>query len=210
MKQPLITIHAKAIAASFQCQAHNDVRYYLQGIAIQPDGTGGANVIGTDGHKMLVVNDANGVCQSDIIINFPKTFITKCKQASAETVSIIKMDDDVYMARIESTGYFQMIDVIEGRYPDWKAVIPEKVSGKPGGNTAYDSKYVSILASVGKILDVYCGAMSIVNGDDSNKPVTVLYGAPAFDGLHVRGVLMPVVKTNLDWLPEYKPALKAA
>ncbi len=58
----MIKFSAKYLPALMKFMAKKDIRYYLMGIHIEPDPKGGAILVATDGHRMLVIKDKTAQC----------------------------------------------------------------------------------------------------------------------------------------------------
>ncbi len=89
-----IRVNVKALAAAHMFKAKDDVRYYLKGILISPDPDKGLNIIGTDGHRMLIVHDPEGTIteagKNDVIVEFDRTMFAKFKRRSkSDGIAII-------------------------------------------------------------------------------------------------------------------------
>lgn len=123
-----------------------DYRYYLNGVLIEWD-TETVSVVATDGHRLFAA--------------------THPVSEPVEPGSVIVPYDDVKRAL---TGYkFDTIDFIaaggpylpilggvtvgeiDGTYPDWRLVVPSKISGEDG---QFDPRYVGDLAKAAKALGI--------------------------------------------------------
>lgn len=202
----MLQINSKAIAAAAVCQAVKDVRYYLNGVYVQPLSSGsGARVIATDGHRMIVVTDteaelAEEFHEKGVILAFENTAITKMKAKNAGTLTVSRVDEDTVIAKTES-GHLSSVEVIDGTYPDWTAVVPDQLPAKSTNKSAFQAEYMAGFCAVAKILDVSGGAVSFVNGADENSAICVRFGVSRFEGLHAKGVLMPLRASALPWKP---------
>ena len=206
----LVKANAKALAAATLCQANGDVRYYLNGIFIKPNDGGGIQLASTDGHRLLVVTDKTGWCdkKSGIIIKLDAQAVTKMKTKAFKNVEILKVDDELTIAK--ATGmtktrvvqHVSEVNVIDGRFPDYeKSVLPDKLPEKSCSTATINPLLLIEFAQASKLLArVRYNAISLVNGATENDSVIVRFGK-CDDGLHARGVLMPL-RTDLDsWKP---------
>lgn len=129
-----IFITAKQVGVLLQFAAKHDVRGYLNAICIQTDGAKGY-AVATDGAIMGVfkLHFQRPVEKCELIV--PRDLFENVKSTSAGALVTISVDDT-------SPSYPRNIAVRQGgaqwhgmtdscAYPDWRRVIPEKVSGEP-------------------------------------------------------------------------------
>ena len=72
-------LSAKYIAALDLARARGDVRYYLEGIYIEPIKGGGVFMVATNGHIMIVVKDEQAHASRSFILRTRKELIAACK-----------------------------------------------------------------------------------------------------------------------------------
>lgn len=115
-------LSANCVKSAMVTMAKNDVRYYLNGLLI-----GDKKIVSTDGHRMTVIECE----QADFE---PKIFAIKgnlLKSACECEFVFIGEDHGVIMTR--SAGKQEQdkvvkFSVVDGRFPDWRRVMPQ---GKP-------------------------------------------------------------------------------
>jgi DNA polymerase-3 subunit beta len=196
--ETLVKIEAKALAALHPFTAKKDVRYYLDGVYIEPGSNGGAVAVATDGHKILVVTDLEATITEPVIIQFESTLATqmKRKDAGIATVSRISPDNLDLLVTLQN-GHIGPARIVEGTYPAYKNVIPEKVSDNPCAMQHYNPQYVIAFCTAEKVLRSNCNShgISLVNGEQKS-PVCIMYPHIS-DTLHALGVLMPLVQKEM-------------
>ena len=129
-----ITVSPAHLKAALQAAAKQDIRYYLNGILVQATPTE-TRVVATDGHMLIALRQAaqNSVTgQVDIII--PREVLDRLKPskkelATAQYTLTVPDSGPCALQAASSTEYFSPVD---GKYPDYVRVIPEKVSGQAG------------------------------------------------------------------------------
>lgn len=221
------TVNARMIVAASITQAINDVRYYLNGIRIQPCPTGGATVVSTDGHRMFVATDKSGSTSESIIIRLSKPFLSMAakhaktnENATIEIIGKLALlntsdepidTNDIATGNInpETTPAIGAVDLIEGQFPAWERLIPSSIeiaNLKESMNTTY----LSDLEKIGKILlnkkTVTVSASTIPN----TNPSCVFY---QFDSDQYKSLVMVMPcrsETTERKLPEHIIALKEA
>ena len=129
-----ICITAKQVAVLLQFAAKHDVRDYLNAICIQTDGTK-AHAVATDGAIMGVfkLHVQRPVEKCELIV--PRYLLENVKSTSARAPVSISVEETSpshprnITVRQGGTQWHGMTD--SRAYPDWRRVIPEKVSGEP-------------------------------------------------------------------------------
>ena len=144
----MIKVNANLFAAAAVAMAKDDVRYYLNGVLIAP-AEEGCFIVATDGHRMVVIKDDDGLCEEDTIITVPKNIFTQCKQKKADSIEF-KGNEVGELHNYNDTTLFRY-EVIDGRFPNWRTVLPEEKD--LGGNDAtFDAKYLQDIGVIGKLL----------------------------------------------------------
>ena len=121
-----LNINAQLIRAAQANQANKkDIRYYFCGIHLSTKG----DVVGTNGHTLFQAKHDWIDCDllpDDVIINIDGNI-----PASARSVRIELPDSlDTSLTGTLTTdgGKIFKVDLIDGRYPDFNRVIPERLS----------------------------------------------------------------------------------
>lgn len=112
----MIKIKRAEFLSALLCKATNDVRYYLNGLCVDSEGF----IVATDGHRMFI-----GKAETD-----QSTFIfsLKVKPPTKFEYVIVEKDSkqitffDKHNSSIQSCS----IDIIDGRFPDWRRVSDYK------------------------------------------------------------------------------------
>ena len=106
--------------------AQNDVRYFLNGLLIQFD-KGVITVVGTDGHRLakasIQLEMLSDVARSVILPRKAVQEIIRLFADKEEEISIALSDSHF---RITADSFEMRSRLIEGKYPDYKRVIPVK------------------------------------------------------------------------------------
>jgi hypothetical protein len=196
-----VTVSHNALRALAITAAVADVRGYLCGACIDTTTEGRVHLVSTDGHRMLIVN-AKG--EGDIA---PGRFIVPT-EAFKNAKPVYKKDPVEIVVNPEGSegGTYEVRGkvtvsgrLLDGRFPDWTRVLPEKMHVQnPGKPAHFNFGYVGDFGRVAELLD--CKYPHVVpNGEAS---AFVYLGADAF------GILMPIrtdsvtpkEKAVIDWL----------
>lgn len=212
--KPQIQVAASLFRAASEFQSKEEVRYYINGVYVQPHPDGGAVMVGTDGHRMLVAHDKEGVCTKPAIV-----------QLEAAAYQPLGKDPELKLCvgadGIATCGHYRSVKntFIDGTFPDWARVVKPVVElakkrfhGKPQFEPAsFNAKYISGIRKVTKALGEEGVAVRIVTFA-SAEPALLLIPSRS----DVFGVLMPMLAECDPAVPAFmrsilepKPAKKA-
>lgn len=116
-----LNLQARLVAAIAQFKASNDIRYYLNGVYIEPRPAGGALIIATNGHVMGLWLDESGEIERPAILKIGAKLQSACQ--GADTKRIVINDDR--LAVIDKGGIELHIQAeagkweVPGKFPDW-------------------------------------------------------------------------------------------
>lgn len=192
-----ITIDHSVIKALLICAAKQDVRYYLKGVLVDARATD-VTLVTTDGHRMLaypVATDAiEALAPGQYII--PREALEAVKPCKAGrvtlpiTIEIVTAPDQPDPERagvtikgktsVTITGATSAVTpLIDGKFPDWRRVLPKTVSGEP---TQYQAEY---LGDFGRIAELFGTKQPHIHYNGSSAAIVSNLGAAL-------GVLMPM------------------
>lgn len=180
-----ITIDHNTIKALLICASKQDIRYYLKGVLVDVRATDNVVLVATDGHRMLAYPVAADAIEAPafgqyIIPREALEAVKPCK-AGRHVLPITIEIDTAKGLENKITGATSVVTpLIDGKFPDWRRVLPKTVSGEP---TQYNPEYVSGFGDICKLLGGKYGPYINHNGS-SAAPVTNL--GPAL------GVIMPL------------------
>ena len=148
--QQFLHVPRGGLKACARIAAKQDIRYYLNGVLVEADSEG-TTLVATDGHRMLIVRHhaANK-------IDAPTSFIMP-REVIAQAVSgipralrklpimLTPADGDMWsMPLPQLPGSARMeFSPIQGKFPEWRKVIPARVSGMAGH---YNPKFTADFA----------------------------------------------------------------
>lgn len=214
----------------------DETRYYLNGIYFEPSPKGGVIVVATDGHTMIVLHDPDGEANRPAIVAVQPSFVSKVRsekrkrrtQNEPAVIEIKSLEDTPWLNTIEVLPHplnrhdhiIYHVAEIDGKYPDWRRVVPKKPQRKSDGKTdqvpSVASRYIERAGKALKTLGVerdggntYSGVM-FHPGDTPSDPVVLTSRviAPGFV------VLMPMRDDteSLTWSgpPDFMTEDKAA
>lgn len=175
---PIRTWKALAI-----CAGKKDARYYLNGVGVD---LSSGHVVATDGHRMLAHKVQFAALAPDpfrVTLIVPREAIDSLKIAGGQREVLLEIETDS-----SGNGTYTMIDgnarvsgdLIDGRYPDWRRVFPNEISGE---TAQFNPVYIGAFAKVAKELKLKESLTIAHNGDSA---ALIGFGLP-----YVVGLLMP-------------------
>ncbi len=171
-----LTIKTNELKALLLCAAKNDVRYYLNGVHFEST-PGGIIAASTDGHRLLCVNLPNEQAEG-VKCLIPRALIEAAVKTKAQVIDVMI---DGQQVTLSSAGQNVSGSLTEGVFPDFRRVIPEKVSGIQGNE--FNNEYLVDFDKIGKLIN---GGKASVLQNDVGMSALVRFGNP-----DVIGVIMP-------------------
>jgi len=128
----MITINKAALKAVSRFAAKSDIRYYLVGVYVEANETE-TRLVATDGHTMLVhrAPAENTHAWAGIIPLDTVTAILKHKTASKKVDFPIELSEcSDTEGRIDYAGQAFIFKPVDGKFPDYRRVIPKDITGE--------------------------------------------------------------------------------
>lgn len=187
------------LKAASRIMARNDIRFFLNGVQVQAIEKE-TILVATNGHILLVMrSDAeNDVSEpTDLIIpaSIVDEIIDKNHKIKRQKIELRGAEDGRYKAKLPVHGGNASLEFssVEGKYPDWRRVVPKSVSMEP---CRYSPFYLSAFEKAARDTGAYKKQINTVvlqNGKDAG--VVLLQGNKDFLGL-----AMPI-KTDKQKIP---------
>lgn len=206
----MIKFNADMFRAVYHSVSSEETRYYLKGVFVCPaENVPGVHLVATDGHKMLVGYDSEGVAPDGGVIiqtqnnKMPGKEMTCPRNATRLDVTISQHGVNEHGPNMtgqvtahheggESVHGLVMLTEIEATYPQWRSVIPRGELKSQGAS--FNANYIAQFA---KVAAIYCGrrdpVMRILQ-KDMTSPALVTFGSPQIDNggaCGMFGVIMP-------------------
>lgn len=198
-----------------------ETRYYLNGVHICANDGGGALMVATDGHRMLVAHDPKGVCAEACIVHLPRFALAQCRTPKMfEIKRTIEIDHAGHGVAtiLESKPALKKDDapskeaimavhrvLIDGTFPEWRRVVPsQSVATGSMQPTTFNGSYMKAMGEVAAELSKLTGLHPWlrVHMADPDAPCVVRFGSSR----DVFGVIMPVRDSIDGFLPEFMTA----
>lgn len=144
-----VDVDARMFAAAAVCASTEDTRSYLCGVRIERHPVKGALLVATDGHRIMVVYDAEAKCNTDVTVALPKEALRLCALKGEPRRITIKGNG---VAAIGTEWKSSGSCFVDGTYPEWHGLVPIiKWSNEPA---SFRGKY---LGDFGKIAEILYG-----------------------------------------------------
>lgn len=201
---------AHYLAAVSLFMAHNDVRYYLNGISIEPASQGGVLLIATNGHHIGVMHDPDGWASNKIIISPSTALVAGMKKRNAGTAFIYERagvisdsdwpapDDVKQFAPFDpGTLISAQLELVDAKYPDWRRPIPAQGMGSP--ITAVDPAYLGTFEKVVRIFNRGSAPNLVLRQADPNSLIRCTFP----DHEHLKNFFAGVMPRRADHEERY-------
>ena len=123
-------IFADALSRASQVAAADDLRPIISGVHIEVSDDK-AYLVGTDRNSLAAIVIKPNAADDGLAVTLPQKAIqtiTTTKMADDETIEIIT-DGKMLQAKFSECGKTINCRLVEGKYPNWRAVIPKDFSG---------------------------------------------------------------------------------
>jgi len=172
-------LSASAVRLAYSFAAESDIRFWLNGVHVEPHPAGGAQITGCNGHKILQVHDRAASDVEAMIINLDKPARAALKRGrwvvtEFEPKKVAVVNSDLLPIYLQWTKY-----QVEGKFPDGKTLLGERESWVAGLHGVFNVNYIAdaTIAAASALgighYDKYAG-MSFYSqhaADDTNTPV---------------------------------------
>ena len=192
--------------------AKKDIRYYLNGVLIEVYANV-AYIVATNGHALAVgriARDDHALMEGQGAAIIPAEFLAKIKTGRVLELILTVSDaeDGVSDFTLDdvSEGTKTSGKTIDGKFPDWRRVVPSKVSGIP---SQFNPEYLSVCMKASQDMGSRLGNIAIgYNGaeNQADKPTGRTYDGAALVDVgdeNLTVVLMPWTQTAPTVSPEW-------
>lgn len=178
------TINLGALLAVSKAASKEETRYYLNGVLIEARERH-VTYVASDGHILIAAReDLDGARDTPLIGDFiiPLNIITRFKLAQLKKFPFAVLSKKGDNMAIEFNGERIEFLPIDGTFPDWRRVIPSKISGD---TAQFNPALLSRLSAAKKIF----GETELITiAHNGSAPAVVSFGA---DTKNAFGIVMP-------------------
>ena len=141
-------LNAKYFALAMLFQSRKDIRYYLNGVFVEPHPDGGVIMAATDGYRLAVFRDENGSIDEARIIRMPKDFRRPALKPTLGVLALFEspttrgcqahvfdatglsddshdLDEIIADVTADRVKWIGAATYIDGTYPNWRGVVPK-------------------------------------------------------------------------------------
>lgn len=148
-----LNLKARLVAAIAQFKASTDIRYYLNGVYVEPHPEGGVILVATNGHSLGIWHDASGEVGRPIIINVTKPLLAACAggkeidnrrlvDKNGRLTVVDKTNAEIYIQGEHGKKFGAEQYEIEGNFPDWRKVVPAIEPGRTQLFNVFQPQYL--------------------------------------------------------------------
>lgn len=201
-----IIVNEKLFRAVAVAVSTEETRYYLNGVHICAHPDGGAYLVATDGHRMLVGYDEGATFDwpgSDSVIVRPdKKLLAAAKtdrrsdaqnQIAVEGATVKVLEGSPATVAATFAGL-----LIDGTFPDWRRVIPTVDKNEHAACQCFNARYLADFGTAARVMTGQKEAFISVLANDEHSPALVDLGVP-----NLFGVLTPARKGSDPALPAW-------
>jgi hypothetical protein len=153
----IFNVSASAVRAAASCMAKCDIRYYLNGVFIEPH-TEGVTITATNGHMLLSIIDRTGYTKAPVICSIPKhvkkamplrhmaddgrahrLVLIDVPQAKKQALTLTSVTDSSEIVTDLSEH------IVDAHFPDWRSVIRSAPDVATPVTGMLNAQYVSAL-----------------------------------------------------------------
>jgi hypothetical protein len=156
-------INVRDFARVLPFRADQDVRYYLNGVCVEPADGGGAVIVATNGHMLAAMRSPDTLVTERVIVNVTPAFASAVKKASRSELSFIRAATKTSALEVVNSvpgnGRNRGEDIafvkpglpfIDGKFPEWRKIIPSDDKIGKGLPSSYNADYLR------RALDAIC------------------------------------------------------
>ncbi|HFE9865468.1 DNA polymerase III subunit beta [Acinetobacter baumannii] len=185
-KIPLAVLKAAIISA-----AKSDIRFYLQGVAIDK-----GNVVSTDGHRLFYVelDELDSNMQQVIIPREAIEYLSKKATGIKDfkKMVIVNLQGSNGKLTVQGTDIVENFQAIDGKFPEWQRIIPKADGSEYKGEyPTFNWQYLVDFQKIAKALGDKCKIPQV-----KVTPTIGPSNAAHIDFVDIefkaRGVLMPL------------------
>ena len=173
----IVEIPARDLARVLPFRAEDDLRYYLNGVYVEPY-SDGCLLVATNGHWIAVMDSKGARADLARILSVSKPFDKAIREAvSSHSEAKVTVDTETSRA-VLSAEYERYVEpgttpFLDGKFPEWRKVIPPVEHLKPGLIAPLQTKYISYLQRSTTPDDHYPGVRFWHDSRDPEKTAVV-------------------------------------
>lgn len=190
MESIQIEVPMQVLDAATICASKNDVRFYLNGVAIDK-----GHVVSTDGHRAFAckIDEMDENLSFIIPTEAIKAFIKKVPSKNRKGHCVISVDLKAKQGKISNfpLQVHELFIPIDGKFPDWQRIFPKDVPSEyQGYYPTFNWAYLADFQKVHKALGGN-GVQVGLRPKSVSEAALVDFDGTLFDH-HAKAVIMPL------------------
>jgi hypothetical protein len=212
------SIRASYLRLALTTAAKSDIRYYLMGVCVEPRKEGGAYIVASDGQCLMVIIDEEATCDKEVILSVASGTRSKLPMVGSigdtglAKVSLSEFEGKPALRVTNAKGLDSHLQIsastVDGKFPDWRRVIPDLSLLKPGCANGVNAHFVT------RMLPALAGPSHRSIGlqpYQAEKDAGVVWHLPAHS--NVLFVVMPIKNPEVDpdsWIVRWSKVARVA
>jgi hypothetical protein len=213
-------ISARDFARVLPFRANQDVRYYLNGVCVEPADDGGAVIVATNGHLLAAMRSPDTLVTERVIVNVTPAFATAVKKAGKSELAFIRAATKTSTLEVVNSvpgnGRNKGNDIafvkpgapfIDGKFPDWRKIMPTDEKIARGLPASYNADYLR------QALDAVCEGpkqryrhlIQFYHASDAPQSSAAII---RMNGQDFVCLVMPVRADNTEAIPRWAQAMR--
>ena len=180
----MTTLPLRMLAAVAPAMGNKDVRYYLNGVNFEHV-QGGVIAVATDGNALIAAREKLPDLEPFASFIMPRAIVLELLKAGRKVTEFTVLTDE-----IECDGGTRPFAPIDGKFPDWRRVLP--ATAQPLGAASFDPDVLEIPLKAAQALKrrgvTWWPSVAFEMAAERTTRFT-LSNLP--DGMQVSGVVMP-------------------
>lgn len=144
----IVEVPAQDLARVLPFRSTDDVRYYLNGVLVEPIDGGGCMLVATNGHWIAMIHSQDASTDKSRILHVSPAMEEAVREAARDSLAKATIESE--SSRIVLAGSYERYiepgaPFIEGKFPIWRKIIPPVEFLQPGLIAPLQSRYISAL-----------------------------------------------------------------
>lgn len=199
----IVEIPVEDLLSVLPFKSTDDVRYYLNGVRVEPC-DGGAMLIATNGHALAAIFSPGSRADTGRILAISADFEKAIREARASPNGRVCIESETSYAIVRDDFKERFIQpgvpFVDGKYPDWRRVVPTPDQLRPGLLSLMDS---ALIRNVRRAADTNIQRVPVNFWHDVRDPEKNAVVARIATNPRLIMILMPMTAAEFGEWPEW-------
>lgn len=179
------------LKAAIVCAAKSDIRFYLNGVAIDK-----GHIVSTDGHRLfyMELDELDSDMQQVVIPREAIEYLAKKATGikDLKKMCIVNLQGSNGKLTVQGTDIVENFQAIDGKFPEWQRIIPKADGSEYKGEyPTFNWQYLVDFQKIAKALGDKC-KVPLVKVTPTVGPSNAVHIDFVDTEFKARGVLMPL------------------